>query len=79
MSSTRPPEMKTGVDRFILFLDDSGTWWAAPPNFEETDPIGMGKTPREAMNSLLHNPFFQERVFMGEWKIPAWDDFVRIR
>jgi hypothetical protein len=67
---------------FLLFHDDDGQWYAAPPGFQSLlrHPIGRGSTRIEAFQELLAHPEFIHRASMGEWSPePRLEDFVEMR
>jgi hypothetical protein len=66
---------------FLLFHDDHGHWFAAPPAFQTLlrHPIGRGSTRGEAIADLLAHPEFIERAKKGEWSPdPRLADFVEM-
>ena len=67
---------------FLLFHDDEGNWFAAPPGFQTLlrHPIGRGRTRIEAVQDLLAHPDFIDRAKRGEWAPePRLADFVERR
>jgi hypothetical protein len=67
---------------FLLFLDDEGNWFAAPPGFQTLlrHPIGRGRTRIEAIQELLAHPDFVDRAKKGEWAPePRLADFIEMR
>ena len=67
---------------FLLFRDDDGHWYAAPPGFQTLlrHPIGRGRTRVEAVHDLLAHPEFINRAKMGEWSpAPRLADFIERR
>jgi hypothetical protein len=67
---------------FLLFHDDQGHWFAAPPAFQTLlrHPIGRGSTRGEAIDDLLAHPEFIHRAKKGEWSPnPRLADFVEVR
>jgi len=67
---------------FLLFHDDQGNWFAAPPGFQSLlrHPIGRGRTRIEAVQELLAHPDFVDRAKRGEWALePTLGDFVEMR
>jgi hypothetical protein len=66
---------------FLLFHDDHGHWFAAPPAFQTLlrHPIGRGSTRGEAIADLLAHPEFIHRAKKGEWSPdPRLADFVEV-
>lgn len=68
------------TEYFILFHDDTGTWFAAPPGFRDLvlDLTGFGDTAWDAIDDLLCHPKFQKGVISGKWPMPAASDFVEV-
>jgi hypothetical protein len=67
---------------FLLFHDDDGHWYAAPPGFQTLlrHPVGRGRTRVEAVDALVAHPEFAHRANMGEWSPkPRLEDFVERR
>jgi len=67
---------------FLLFHDNAGNWFAAPPGFQSLlrHPIGRGRTRIEAVQELLAHPEFIDRAKRGEWAPePHLRDFVEMR
>jgi len=65
-------------ENFCLF-QDAGLWCAVPPGFQdfEEDPIGWGKTQREAVRNLVASAEFRIRAAREGWnKNPAQEDFT---
>lgn len=65
---------------FILFMDKTGLWCAAPPGFRDLirDPMGRGRTKRDAVSQLLLCRQFMERAAMTGWR-PTLSDFWVVR
>ena len=66
---------------FLLFNDDQGHWYAAPPGFQTLlrHPIGRGRTRLEAVDALVAHPEFIHRAQVGEWSPgPRLEDFVEV-
>jgi hypothetical protein len=66
--------------RFVLFVDSSGTWFAAPPRFRNflRDPIGVGDSRENAVAALLTNPELRGRAKGKGWNIPTLADFIEV-
>jgi hypothetical protein len=62
---------------FILFQDSGGLWCAAPPGFRDLlhDPVGWGKTRREAVQRLLARGDYEARAKVAGWR-PQLGDFA---
>ena len=65
---------------YIVFHDETGTWCAAPPGFEDlvTHPVGWGPTLEDAIEDLFRNADFKRRLAANEWPVPSLRDFVEV-
>ena len=65
-------------DNFCLF-EDGGLWCAVPPGFNDfdEDPIGWGRTQREAVQNLVGSAEFRTRAAREGWNMnPSAADFT---